>query len=502
VQRATDPDQDPTTDDAVDVINMSLGFDGNPDSPLAQAVDAAVDEGVVAAVSAGNDGPEYQTVHSPGLARKALTVGSSTKSDAISSFSARGPVTDFWELIKPNIVAPGSSISSTDLDGGYSSRSGTSMAAPHIAGSAALIKQLHPSWSPEMIQANLMNSAKDLGEDVLTQGAGRVQVDDAANAKAVLTPGSVGFGLVDTEQPVWSKSETLCLTNVSTASQQYSLQVNDTLPDGVTTHIDPTSVTVEPGESISVTFAISVDNSLLPFPEQKPYTYEGKVTAQAGGQGQATAQGAASPVSVPFAFIRSSQLEISFGGRPDLVVVHDGQEAWEMPSPGTSVRLLAAPGTYDVWVIYTTSERWDTWVIREDVVVGTSPTSLSVQPSDAIHAVILAPRDKDGEPIPSGYHMLAQRFRHTPSGISVGRFDRYTPSLTRHFSDVSADYAWEWRMNAQWQGVYYGFYGKVTDIDSDLTWQNAPGDLWHIQHQCHPPPGHSQLQLLFYLPYG
>lgn len=119
------------------------------------------------------------------------------------------------------------------------------MAAPHIAGSAALIKQLHPSWSPQMIQANLMNTAKDLGEDIFTQGAGRVQVDHAASAQAVLTPGSIGLGLVDVEQPVWTKSETLWLTNVSAAPQQYSLEVSDSLPDGVTTHIDPANVTLE-----------------------------------------------------------------------------------------------------------------------------------------------------------------------------------------------------------------------------------------------------------------
>ncbi|MCG2769900.1 MAG: S8 family serine peptidase, partial [Anaerolineae bacterium] len=182
IERATDPDGDPFTDDAVDVISMSLGGSGDPNEPMALAVDAAADQGVVVVVAAGNDGPDYGTVGSPGVARKAFTVGATDKSDSIAGFSSRGPVSDFYELIKPDILAPGVWIRSTvpstgDLGdpSGYRFLSGTSMSTPHVAGATALIKQLHPNWTAAMIQANLMNKAKDVGLNAFTQGAGRVQ---------------------------------------------------------------------------------------------------------------------------------------------------------------------------------------------------------------------------------------------------------------------------------------------------------------------------------------
>jgi hypothetical protein len=305
IEGAVNPDSDPGTDDAVDVITMSLGrTGGDPNDPVPLAVDAAVDAGVVVVAAAGNEGSGYRTVGSPALARKALAVGASDKTDDIADFSSRGPIPGFYELIKPDIVAPGVGITSTFPGGEYRSFDGTSMATPHIAGCAALIRQLHPSWSPQMIQANLMNTARDLGEDVFTQGAGRVRVNDAAHALAVLTPGSVGFGLVDVGQTMWTTSETLRLTNVSTTSLQYSLWISDTLPDGVTAHLDPASVALGAGESVTATFTITVDNRIWPYQEQAPFSCEGQVIAELAAQGQTQAQSQPGPVAVPFALLK------------------------------------------------------------------------------------------------------------------------------------------------------------------------------------------------------
>ena len=148
VERAVDPDGNPATPDAVDVINMSLTGPGNPDDALSQAVDQAVNQGVVVVVAAGNAGPKYETMGTPASARKALTVAASDKSDSLADFSSRGPIRDYVGLLKPDLAAPGVSIRSTvPLNGQwgsgdrYNTLSGTSMAAPHVAGAAALIKQ-------------------------------------------------------------------------------------------------------------------------------------------------------------------------------------------------------------------------------------------------------------------------------------------------------------------------------------------------------------------------
>ena len=106
IERALDPDNDPLTNDAVDIINMSLGGQGDPTDPLSEAVDNATSAGVLCVVAAGNTGPSYQTIGSPGCAATALTVGACDKTDQVASFSSRGPVSTNFSL-KPDIVPQG-----------------------------------------------------------------------------------------------------------------------------------------------------------------------------------------------------------------------------------------------------------------------------------------------------------------------------------------------------------------------------------------------------------
>ena len=497
IERATDPDGDPATDDAVDVISMSLGGSGDPDEPLALAVDAAVDEGVVVAVAAGNNGSGYQTVSSPGVARKAFTVGATDKSDNIAGFSSRGPVAGFYELIKPDIVAPGVSISSTVPISGelgspdrYLYLSGTSMATPHIAGAAALIKQLHPDWTSEMIKANLMNTAKELGLDIYTQGAGRVRVNEAAVAQAVVVPGSVGFGVVDVEQPLWARSEELQLTNPTASSVSYALQVTGDLPTGVITDISPADVTLGAGESVTVTLAITVDNALVPYQSEEPGAYEGKLMAES----------AASTLAVPFAFIKSPILEITFDEEPWIVMIHDRSDrGWLYPYPGTSLFAFLPEGTYDIWVIYTA----ETWVIREGVVVS-DVMSLSISRSEAVHEIAIAPLDKDGQALSPSDRTFAQVFTYTPSEIWIGVISWGSPPMTRYFSEASTDYTWWWRLDTSGSD-FYEFNDGVTGISGDLTYQNDPAEFKRLTYHCYPDLVHTQAYIRSWTssrPYG
>lgn len=120
--------------------------------------------------------------------------------DLLASFSSKGPVTETWE-IKPDIVAPGVAIEST-VPGGYLSLQGTSMAAPHIAGACALMKQAHPNWTPEQIKSALMNTAKQIVQSnglpykPFEQGAGRVQLVDAVQATTLIHPATLSFGKI------------------------------------------------------------------------------------------------------------------------------------------------------------------------------------------------------------------------------------------------------------------------------------------------------------------
>lgn len=184
--------------DGADILSLSLGGGGNPDDPSSQAVDNAVLSGAVVIVAAGNDGPSEETIGSPGTARKAITVGSTTKLDLISWFSSRGLVVwvdennDEQAILKPDIVAPGGTtggfeycnsetmfedyICAAWLNNAHVAISGTSMATPHVAGAVALLKQKNTDWSPEEIKNSLKYTAIDLNLPPIFQGSGRINI--------------------------------------------------------------------------------------------------------------------------------------------------------------------------------------------------------------------------------------------------------------------------------------------------------------------------------------
>lgn len=185
LEAALDPNGDNDTSDHVHIVSMSFGTNepGLTDDPVSRLVDSVVDMGVVAVVAAGNLGTRGIT--SPGCSLKAITVGSVDKNKNIAPSSSRGPArsSDNSSFIKPDVVAPGVGIVSTKKDGGYVEMSGTSMAAPHVAGAAALLLQLHPDWSPSTVKMWLENTAEDLGLEGKdnTYGSGLINVFNATN---------------------------------------------------------------------------------------------------------------------------------------------------------------------------------------------------------------------------------------------------------------------------------------------------------------------------------
>jgi len=197
---------------SVRVISMSLGTsaasDGN--DGISQSVNNAVAAGKVVVVAAGNSGDDPRTVGSPGAATGAITVGavaehsappgSANHSDGIylADFSSRGPTLD--GRIKPDIAAPGVSITSADAGttAGYATFSGTSMATPFISGTVALALQAAPSWGPAEVRTALEGSAADRGAPGKDNEYGAGLVDGHAFvATAAGTTGGTTF-------PTWS----------------------------------------------------------------------------------------------------------------------------------------------------------------------------------------------------------------------------------------------------------------------------------------------------------
>ncbi|MFS0821341.1 S8 family serine peptidase [Bacillus sp. 1P02SD] len=149
--------------------------------------------------------------------------------DTIASFSSRGPVTHTW-AIKPDVVAPGVAIDST-IPNGYEEMQGTSMAAPHVAGASAILKQAHPGWTPEQIKAALMNTARLLEKEDGTlykpyeQGAGRIQLHEAIHTETLIYPGSFSAGLLHHQDERTEKTIKITIDNQSEEEKKYSFEI-------------------------------------------------------------------------------------------------------------------------------------------------------------------------------------------------------------------------------------------------------------------------------------
>lgn len=148
--------------------------------------------------------------------------------DFIADFSSRGPVTMNWE-IKPDITAPGVAIKSTIPNRSYMEMQGTSMAAPYIAGAAALIKQAHPNWNSNEIKAAIMNTATTLQNEkrmpyrVFEQGAGRINIDRAIRAETLVFPGSLTFGVLSKKYD--KNKRNIVVKNMSKEMKQYHFEL-------------------------------------------------------------------------------------------------------------------------------------------------------------------------------------------------------------------------------------------------------------------------------------
>lgn len=184
----------------IDILSLSLGSNATQsaeDDPVVKAVEKAWDNGMVVCVAAGNSGPSEQTIASPGISPKVITVGAANDNntvdrsdDTVADFSSRGPTID--GIMKPDLLTPGVNIISlrsprsfldktnpqARVDSNYFSLSGTSMATPICAGVVAQLLQKDPNLSPDQVKQQLISACEDLGQPPNVQGHGYV---DAAN---------------------------------------------------------------------------------------------------------------------------------------------------------------------------------------------------------------------------------------------------------------------------------------------------------------------------------
>ncbi|HEY2940295.1 MAG TPA: S8 family serine peptidase [Gaiellaceae bacterium] len=195
--------------DGMNVINLSLGEPEITPSRdiVVRAIDGAAAAGVVPVIAAGND---YEalgggTIDSPGSAGGAITAAAATKSGTIAGFSSAGPTPISLQL-KPDVTAPGVGILSSIPAhfGSWGYLDGTSMAAPHVAGAAALLRQRHPGWTVPQIKSALVLTGKPvhgLSRRVrevapTREGGGMIWLPIADQPLVFASPTNLSFGLM------------------------------------------------------------------------------------------------------------------------------------------------------------------------------------------------------------------------------------------------------------------------------------------------------------------
>jgi subtilisin family serine protease len=256
------------------VINLSLSGGDLPGiDPLEQSINELTEQyGTLFVVAAGNSGAAG-SVGSPSTADAALSVAAVDRNEAIASFSSRGPRED--GAIKPEISAPGVGIVAALASGStigppietfYTALSGTSMATPHVAGAAALLRQLHPEWGPQQLKAALIGSAKrNPALSTYDQGAGRVDVANAFATQITAQPSTVGFPKAlwphDDDPPV---TRTITYSNEGSSPVTLNLRIDGSgpggigLPEGLLT-VSPATLSLAPGATASA--QITADTS-------------------------------------------------------------------------------------------------------------------------------------------------------------------------------------------------------------------------------------------------
>jgi minor extracellular serine protease Vpr len=230
----------------------AMGTDGTPNQPTVPAYMVALSD---RATLVGSNGAST-TISAT------AAYFSTSNGDIMAGFSSQGP-TDVDFRVKPDVVAPGVNVLSSiparfcATPPCWAFFQGTSMATPHLAGSAAVVWQQHPTWSAAAVRSAVVNTADQDAlktfdtakpqSDVNVIGAGRENLLAAVRARVALDPVSVSFGAVPSGSGQ-SRSLAVTVTNLG-AGGSFSLTVADVTSSGVSFAVSPRTLTLGAGES-------------------------------------------------------------------------------------------------------------------------------------------------------------------------------------------------------------------------------------------------------------
>jgi hypothetical protein len=411
-----DPDGNPNTADAPNVVNnswtMAAGTCSLEFQPDLRNLRAA---GILPVFAAGNYGPAVGTSASPANNPEALAVGSVDDADVVDPSSSRGP-SACAQTGYPQMVAPGTGIRTTDLYGGYIDASGTSLAAPHVAGALALLLQATPGLPADRQVAALQSGAVDLGPAGPDNAYGSGRLDVLASYNWLRSTPDFALGIAPaaaSAQPGGTVTYTVTVTGSGGFSGDVGLSLTG-LPAGGTATFDPpviaagggtsqltvvspttpgtNSLTIT-GTSGTTTRSASASLTVVPPPDYKVTATPTTRSVNAGGT-------ATYSVSVSPANGFTGDVTLTAGGLPASVgtatfnpaVIHgSGTAQLSIATPTT-----AAEGTYVVTVTATSGALSHAVTVSlvvnpRDFGVAISPSSITVtRPQTATYTVTVS----------------------------------------------------------------------------------------------------------------
>ncbi|MFJ7496857.1 S8 family serine peptidase [Streptomyces sp. NPDC097727] len=463
-----------------DVVSMSLGSQSGDDgnSPEAQAVNAlSANGGPLFVIAAGNS---YSpgTVGSPGSAASALTVAAVDKTDKRAEFSSQGPLLNSYAL-KPDISAPGVAISAAASQavpgwtgGMYRSMSGTSMATPHVAGAAAILKQRHPDWDGQRIKNALMSTSKKLDAYApYAMGTGRLDVAAAIDTTIEAT-GSVPAAVYKWPyEGAQSTERTVTYRNTGTADVTLNLAL-DTQDPAYT--LSATTVTVPAGGTAEA--KLTLDPAKAP----ANTSFSGQILATDATTGAVAAH-------TGFALHKERELydytvELKDrAGKPAtgyVALTWEGNSAPYTVAVSGRTTLRLPPGTYTAWsYLDVEGDRPDSlgvaFLTAPETVLD-RPTTVTLDASKARPADVRAPKETEVSQTILDYH------RMYPNGTGTGGigfdaqfvllpfYDTVYLSPTEKVTKGEFTYMTRWRLREEFLDAETG-----SGHDVQLTGQNG-----------------------------
>ena len=414
-------------EEGADIVSMSLGNPTPSDGtdPVSQALNNLSETSdTLFVVAAGNDGSDKKTVGSPGVAEKALTVGAVDKTGVLAPFSSRGPVINNYR-VKPEIMAPGVGIVAaratgtymgTVVDDNYTAANGTSMATPHIAGAAAILKQRHPDWSADRIKQVLVGTAMPNAKNTAyQQGGGLVSIEKALDANIYSSPAVVSLGSAEKiSEPL---EKTFDYVNPSDGEMTLTLTMESKnekgapAPDGMFT-LSQSEVTIPANSSSTV--EVTFDPSLGTVSD-----YKAVVTATSSdGKTVNTTIGATKKVpSVDLTLQLIDRNGNTTSGEFFVVNLDTGSYNKVRPNRDTGIKLIEVPqGRYSVMGTVDTYDEAG-FLVENHTLAGDPEVELSENKILTIDAQlgkevkISTPKESDGTGYQLGYRLDQDKFR-------------------------------------------------------------------------------------------